>query len=151
MNRVVSINLALCCGLALLSPGCDSGSDKQTVDVAKSSAVRVTDPQVKATDSATLAADNEAFALAAYQRLAATNENLVFSPSSVSIALAITYAGAAGTTASEMASALHFTLPPERLHPAFDALDLALSARGEGKTGADGGPMRMHVVNSAWA
>jgi serpin B len=151
MNRVVSINLALCCGLALLSPGCDSGSDKQTVDVAKSSAVRVTDPQVSATDSATLAADNEAFALAAYQRLAATNENLVFSPSSVSIALAITYAGAAGTTASEMASALHFTLPPERLHPAFDALDLALSARGEGKTGADGGPMRMHVVNSAWA
>ena len=111
----------------------------------------MTDPQVSATDGATLAADNEAFALTAYQRLATTNENLVFSPSSVSIALAMAYAGAAGTTASEMASALHFTLPPERLHPAFDALDLALSARGEGKTGADGGPMRMHVVNSVWA
>jgi len=151
MNRAISINLALCCVLSLASPGCDSGSGGQTFDVAKSSAARVTDPPVSATDSATLAADNEAFALAAYQRLAATNENLVFSPSSVSIALAMAYAGAAGTTASEMASALHFTLPPERLHPAFDAVDLALSSRGEGKTGADGGPMRMHVVSSAWA
>jgi len=33
----------------------------------------------------------------------------------------MTYAGAAGTTASEMASTLHFTLPPAQLHPAFDA------------------------------
>jgi serpin B len=83
--------------------------------------------------------------------MTAGNANLVFSPASISIALAMTYAGAAGTTASEMATALHFSLPPERLHPAFDALDLALTTRGEGKKGADGGPMRVDVVNAAWA
>jgi serpin B len=151
MTRLLALNLAACF-LSLLAPtGCGSNPDQQEVGIAKSSAARVTDPQVSATDSATLAADNEAFALAAYRGLAAQNQNLVFSPSSISIALAMAYAGAAGATASEMAAAMHFTLPPERLHPAFDALDLALSSRGEGKQGADGGRMRLHVVNSAWA
>jgi serpin B len=42
-------------------------------------------------------------------------------------------------------------LPPERLHPAFDALDLALASRGEGKRGADGKPMRLNLVNALWA
>jgi serpin B len=146
-----SLALAVVGPLLLTTLGCDSDDSKQNVDVAKSSAVRVTEPQVSAADSATFAADNQAFALAAYHALAPANQNLVFSPSSISIALAMAYAGAAGTTASEMAAALHFTLPAERLHPAFDAMDLALSSRGEGKLGADGGPMRVNVVNSAWA
>ena len=118
---------------------------------ATSQAQRVLDPKVPASDSATLASDNAAFAFAAYKQLVATNDNLVFSPASISIALAMTYAGAAGTTASEMASALHFTLPPAQLHPAFNALDQELASRGEGKLGADGGPMRLHIVNAAWA
>jgi len=81
------------------------------------------------TATATLASDNAAFAFAAYKQPVATNDNLVSSPASFSIALAMTYAGAAGTTASEMASALHFTLPPAQLHPAFNALDQELASR----------------------
>jgi serpin B len=50
-----------------------------------------------------------------------------------------------------MAQALHFGLPPAQLHPAFNALDQALASRGEGKLGADGGPMRLHIVNAVWA
>ena len=118
---------------------------------AASSVQRIADPQVPAADSTTLASDNADFAFAAYKQLIATNTNLVFSPASISIALAMTYAGAAGTTASEMAQTLHFTLPPARLHPAFNALDQALAARGAGKLGADGGPMRLRIVNSLWA
>ena len=102
-------------------------------------------------DSTTLASDNAAFAFAAYKQLIATTSNLVFSPASISIALAMTYAGAAGATATEMAQALHFTLPPARLHPAFNALDQALASRGAGKLGADGGPMRLRIVNALWA
>ena len=57
--------------------------------------------------------------------------NFIFSQTSISTALAMLYAGAATTTAAEMAATLHFTLPPERLHAAFNALDLALTrARG---------------------
>ena len=112
---------------------------------------RVVDPQVPAADSTTLASDNAAFAFDAYKKLIATNTNLIFSPASISIALAMTYAGAAGTTASEMAQALHFSLPPAQLHPAFNALDQALASRGQGQLGADGGPMQLHIVNAVWA
>jgi integrase len=61
------------------------------------------------------------------------------------------YAGAAGTTASEMATTLHFALPPAQLNAAFDACDLPLASRGQGAQGTDGGPMRLDLVNAAWA
>jgi serpin B len=151
MNRALSTSLASFALLSTALNGCDSqGTSPQQIDPAKSSVIRVTNPQVSASDTSTLASDNAAFALDAYHKLIASNGNLVFSPASISIALAMTYAGAAGTTATEMAAAMHYTLPPERLHPAFDALDLALASRGNGKLGADGGPMRLHVVNAAW-
>jgi serpin B len=102
-------------------------------------------------DSAQLASDNAAFAFDVYKQLILTNTNLIFSPASISIALAMTYAGAAGATATEMASTLHFTLPPAQLHLAFDALDLALASRGQGFPGADGGPMQVNIVNALWA
>jgi serpin B len=116
-----------------------------------SSVQRIADPQVPAADITTLASDNAAFAFAAYQQLIATNTNLVFSPASISIALAMTYAGAATTTATEMAQALDFTLPPAQLHPAFNALDQALASRGQGFLGGDGGPMQVDIVNALWA
>ena len=144
-----------CCVLSALCfaalCGCGSGTSAPRIDIAKSSAQRIADPQVPVADSATLASDNAAFAFAAYQQLIATNTNLVFSPASISIALAMTYAGAATTTATEMASALHFTLPPAQLHPAFDALDQTLASRGQGFLGADGGPMQVNITNALWA
>lgn len=151
MHRPALTSLTALCSLLPALSGCGSGSERQEIAVAKSSLSRVTDPQVSTTDSAALAAGNQAFALDLYRKLAAEKANLVFSPASISIALAMTYAGAMGITASELATALHFDLPPAQLHPAFNALDLALGQRGEGKLGADGGPMRLHVVNAAWA
>ena len=128
----------------------DAGSAPDLV-TAMSSVQRIADPQVPAADITTLASDNAAFAFAAYQQLITTNTNLVFSPASISIALAMTYAGAATTTATEMASALHFTLPPAQLHPAFNALDQTLASRGQGFLGGDGGPMQVDIVNALWA
>ena len=57
--------------------------------------------------------------------------NLFFSPESISTALAMTYGGARGDTAEEMAKALHFGLPRDMLHPGFGALIKELN--GEGK------------------
>jgi serpin B len=152
MNRTISSRFITLALLAASLTGCGGqDSEQQATTVAKSNAQRVDTPQVSVADNAVFAADNEAFALAAYQKMAAGDGNIVYSPASISIALAMAYAGAAGTTASEMAAAMHYTLPPERLHLAFDALDLALGLRGKGKQGADGGPMRLHVVNAAWA
>jgi serpin B len=107
-------------------------------------------PVVSESDRAAFVVDNTSFGLDLYRTLAPGERNLFISPSSISIALAMTYAGAAGNTAIEMAEALHFALPPGRLHAAFNWLDLELSGRGEGAQGADGEPFRLEVVNAIW-
>lgn len=66
---------------------------------------------------------SNALAADLYARLATgTKGNLFFSPSSIDTALAMTYAGAAGNTADQMAKTLHFTLPPDKLNGAFAEL-----------------------------
>jgi len=69
--------------------------------------------------------------------------NLFFSPESISTALAMAYAGARGSTASEMAAALHFTLPPDRLHPVMAALLGSLNAAHPG--------YQLRVADALWA
>jgi serpin B len=93
---------------------------------------------------------NNAFALDLYQSLRNSDENLFYSPSSISLALAMTYAGARGETESQMADALHFDLPQGRLHPAFNALDLELAERGE-SLAEDQQPFQLDIANAVWA
>lgn len=111
---------------------------------------RVRDPAVPEADARELVAGNTTFALDLYRTLDDGRSNLIYSPYSVSSALAMTHAGARGETEAQMARALRFTLPQERLHPAFNALDLALASRGEGAEGQDGGGFRLHVANALW-
>lgn len=73
-------------------------------------------------DVASVVRDNNTFAFDLYGQLAQQDGNLFFSPYSISNALAMTYAGARGETAKQMATTLHFTLEQERLHPAFGSL-----------------------------
>jgi serpin B len=79
-------------------------------------------PTTATSDQVAAARDNNAFAIELYGQLRSQSGNLFFSPESISTALAMTYAGARGDTAAEMAKTLHFTLPPGRLHPAMGAL-----------------------------
>jgi serpin B len=91
-----------------------------------------------------LATDEASFAFDFYRAQvgADSTSNVFFSPYSISVALAMTYAGAGGSTASQIASAMHFTLPADRLHTAFDAVDLQLDSR-QG--------IKLKVANSIWA
>jgi serine protease inhibitor len=77
---------------------------------------------VATSDVKTAVAGNNAFAVALYQDLKDQSGNLIFSPFSISSGSAMTYAGARGQTGTEMAGALHFTLPQEKLHVAFGSL-----------------------------
>ncbi len=65
---------------------------------------------------------HKAFALDLYRELSRRPGNLFFSPFSVSTALAMTYVGARGETASEMASVLRFPADREKLYPAHARL-----------------------------
>jgi serpin B len=94
-------------------------------------------------DQATVVEGNNEFALALYGQLRSQSGNLFFSPESVSTALAMTYAGARGETAAEMATTLRFALPPERLHPAMGALLAGLNAPHDA--------YQLRVANALWA
>ncbi len=140
------------CALAACSDDDAKTGDGPDVRTARSALPRDLSPNVSAEDQAELVRGNTAFAIDLYQTLRkeAPAESLFLSPHSISTALAMTYAGARGATETEMASTLHFTLPQDRLHPAFDWLDLALESRGKGATGKDGQPFRLRVTNSTW-
>lgn len=111
---------------------------------------REASPNVSETDLAILVDGNSAFSFDMYQSLKKGNENIFYSPYSISLALAMTYAGARGDTEQQMADALHFTLPQDYLHPAFNSLDIELSQRGEGAKGKDGEGFRLNIVNAIW-
>jgi serpin B len=100
---------------------------------------------------AQLVAGNTAFALTLYQRLAAAPGNLFMSPHSLSTALGMTFAGARGETAAQMAETLHFSLPEPRLHAAFQRLDAELARRGEtAASDEEGQRFQLSVANALW-
>ena len=95
-------------------------------------------------DAAAVVQGNNVFALDLYGRLRQQDGNLFFSPYSISDALAMTYAGARGQTAEQMATTLHFGLPPQRLHPAFGELIRHLNAGGKDRK------YQLSVANALW-
>jgi serpin B len=85
-----------------------------------------------------------AFALDLYARLGTEGGNLFFSPYSISTALAMTYAGARGDTAAEMAKTLHFPADAEKLHASYTALLNQLNRGGKDRG------YQLTVANALW-
>jgi len=100
--------------------------------------------EVAPAEQAALAASNNAFALDLYARIKGQEGNLFLSPYSISSALAMTYAGARGNTATQMAKALHFDLEGPKLHEAFGKLTADLNAAGAKSDFA------LTVANALW-
>ena len=84
------------------------------------------------------------FALELYQQLRSGDENLFFSPTSISVALAMTYAGAAGETQAEMARTLHFDMPNAQLHESM------LAFQGFWATPDKDSGIRLNLANRLW-
>jgi len=97
-----------------------------------------------APEVAELVANNTEFAFDLYQAIRAREGNLLYSPCSVSLALAMAYAGARDTTKEQMAEVLHFTLAQEGFHPALQTLSLTVASRSADPK------IQLTIANSLW-
>jgi serpin B len=109
-------------------------------------ALAITGLAAQAADSKIASEAINAFGLDLYRTQAGSEGNLLLSPYSIESALAMTYAGAAGDTRTEMQRVLHFPGDDSALHESFEALALELaeykirSMEWEKRSKESGGP-----------
>jgi len=98
-----------------------------------------------ANDTSALVTGNTAFAFDLYARLKGAQGNLFFAPYSISTCLAMTYDGARGSTATQMARTLHFDADQARLAASFGELQRQLGQIERA------GKVELNVANGLWA
>jgi serpin B len=163
------IAAAAACGAGSSGPDGSggSGAGAAAVPQARSSLPRQPASKVPQAAVAAAVAANNAFAVDLYGHVLAGGSagasNLITSPLSASLALTMTYAGAKGQTATEMATALHLGAGGETLFDGQNALSQAIDARaatalaGDQQTAKEfdepapsPSNYQLDVVNSVW-
>ncbi len=137
----------------------------QSVSIDRSQKPRNKAASVSSADVSGAVNANNAFAVDLYAQLRAksASDNLLTSPISASLALTMTYAGAQGTTATQMATAMHYGSAASTIFEGQNALSQALDARGPAALAADtktaqeghetapsASDYQLQVVNSVW-
>jgi serpin B len=87
---------------------------------------------------------NNVFAFTLYQKIKEASGNIFYSPYSISNTLAMTYAGAKGETAKQMAAVLHFNLPDNTLHSTLKTIQQDLVDRNNSKSS------QISIANALW-
>jgi serpin B len=149
-----------------LDVGCGSG-ETQTSPLATSTLPRES-VELSGAEKLDLSTSLSGFAFSLWQNVRnepAAADNLAISPTSVSLALGMAYAGAKAETASQMAAAMHVTSPSETYLRCLNWLGQQLESRAPdalkraqenytnyGGNGAAPDPAnyRLHVVNACW-
>jgi serpin B len=165
--------LPLCPALALALAACsgnggtsDGQSNNPPVAIDQSSMPRKDASAIPASALQGAVTANNAFALDLYGRLRTDPTlagNLLTSPISASLALTMTYGAAQGTTATQMASALHMGSSASSIFDGQNALSQALASRaaaalaGDTKTAQENqqpapsaDDYQLQIVNSVW-
>jgi len=140
MNKIILILLT-----AVLLTSLTACSPREAEAMSSASISSIPAPEVSDEELTELSAGNTSFAFSLYHALTEREDNLFFSPYSISAALAMTYAGAEGDTETEMADVLEFSLSDELLHPTFNLLDRNLAAASEADS-----TFSLHIVNALW-
>jgi serpin B len=154
----------------VIATGCSNQNDAcKGSDTAPPSSTAVVTPQLdrtnvtpvdantvpKTTRDAAVSANNQ-FTVDLYRQLSsnARTTNLLASPMSASVALTMTYFGAVGQTASEMATVLHVSGDPNTIADGQGALARVISSRGAAALSAAGcgstTSYQLELVNSLW-
>ncbi len=157
--------LATVCGCSGSTSNAHGGQG-ETPAVVQSNIARVSASAVTESDLSAAVAANNAFAVGLYAHALEREpaKNLLTSPLSATLALTMTYAGAQGTTKSEMASALHFPAGAgNSIFAGQNALSQALNGRAaaalrnatleasrSGQAAPVSSDFQLQVVSSVW-
>ena len=141
MKKVLQIAVLLLLTLSLVACGTPVASN-----VVKSEKTRISSPNVSESDLTVLLEGNSDFALSLYNVLKDDKDgNLFYSPYSISLMMAMAYAGARNETALQMADAMKYNLSSDELHAAFNYLALQLAKRT-----SDVSNFKLDIVNDIW-
>jgi serpin B len=145
--------------------GSTSGDGGPSALLAQSSVHRDPASGISSASLAGAVSANNAFAVDLFSRIRSSSgsSNLLTSPVSASLALTMAYAGAAGQTASQMATALHFGAAAGSIFDGQNALSQALGGRAAAALASDTqnatensapapspSDYQLQVVNSVW-
>jgi serpin B len=117
---------------------------------ARSSLARITTAAPPAHVADTVRGLND-FTFSLHRRIAKPTENFASAPVSVTTALAMTSAGAVGTTLDGFNQALRVQLPKADFHGALNTIDRELASRGQGAQGFNGKPFALKLTNQLFA
>lgn len=138
--------------------GCGSssngnGNGRVDLDIVKSAEqrIRVADLDITSADRAAIVRGNTEFAIDLYKKVSDNDDNIFFSPYSISQALSMASAGAKGETADEMIATLGFSSQEDAIHPGFNWLDDALHNLAKPVANEDSEPFQLSVVNALWS
>ena len=146
MNVKLAALLSVVIALTACAPAASLGGD---VGLARADVARASADPADAVQAGTAV---DAFGLDLYRAMAAGQTNLVFSPASITLALAMARAGARGVTASEMDAVMHGAAADD--HAGWlNALDQALATRSgtfQDESGKDV-PITLRIANAPFA
>jgi serpin B len=120
------------------------------VEIIQSDIERDLSPEPETGELESVVSGNNQFAFDCYGLLNDGDGNIFFSPVSISFAFGMCFAGANGNTETEIADTMHFTLQEERIHNAFNALELTLTTEPEDPDPDKGEELKLHIANSTW-
>jgi serpin B len=126
-------------------------ADDQSPKFVRSELAREVSPSADEDQIRILGENNAAFALSFYDQIRSEDGNIIYSPFSISLAVSMALAGAESTTEESMIEALQLALPEDAIHPAFNALVLAIEESQEKELdGMDGTSFQLNIANSIW-
>lgn len=117
----------------------------------KSTVPHETTTEIDPAQLQSLVEGNTIFALDFYEQIRDQDENIIFSPFSISLALSMAMAGAESTTEEVMLDALRMMLPEDEVYPAFNALLLQIQESEDAvMEEREGTNFELNLANSIW-
>ena len=150
LSSLVLLSILLSTSCAVMEePPQEEEEDKESYT--KSSLEREIAPNISPEKIKILAQDNTAFALSFYNQIRQANDNIIFSPISLSVALSMAMAGAQSDTQAGMINALSFSLPEAEIYPTLNALLLVINKSEQKSMGdSEGNKFQLNIANSIW-